>query len=45
MSESPLGCRQCPWTGGYDEYAQTTEGRAVCPQCKGGLLLAQYRPR
>jgi Zn finger protein HypA/HybF involved in hydrogenase expression len=47
MSDDPLGCRDCPWTGGYDQYAQTDSektGRAVCPRCKGQLQLAQHRP-
>jgi uncharacterized paraquat-inducible protein A len=44
-SDEPLGCRDCDWIGGYDAYAQTSDGTAVCPECKGQLQLAQYRPR
>jgi hypothetical protein len=49
MSESPLGCRDCDWAGGYDEYAQTfttkKTGTAVCPECHGQLQLRRHRPR
>jgi hypothetical protein len=48
MSEPPLRCRDCDWTGDYSEYVQTDAektGTAVCPRCKGQLQLAQYRPR
>jgi|AKVG01.1.fsa_nt_gi Zn finger protein HypA/HybF involved in hydrogenase expression len=48
MSDDPLACRDCDWSGGYSDYAQTrseTTGTAVCPRCKGQLQLAQYRPR
>ncbi|GAB6878364.1 hypothetical protein JCM17823_06380 [Halorubrum gandharaense] len=40
---SSYACRECAWRGNDYKLLDngTPEGRAVCPGCEGGLLLAR----